>query len=159
MALTELEGAQNNTALGDGVDIIPFPLGQAFQMWASDEAVLVPSKQAVLQAGAPPGTNPIGQQVPLFACMEIAEEGEDGTARLPVFLALDDANQAVKEAVSADDGNVSTDEFEVVCLSLSGIVGQLATAEQQPNNTPTVGYHFIPPSTSMKYIQEYLTSN
>ena len=72
-ALSELKGARENSELDD-LDIIPFPLGRAFQLWSNDEAVIVPSKQSIQQAGAPPGTNPIGQQVPLFACMEIAEE-------------------------------------------------------------------------------------
>ena len=147
-ALSELKGARENSDLED-LDIIPFPLGRAFQLWSNDEAVIVPSKQSIQQAGAPPGTNPIGQQVPLFACMEIAEEQDDGTPRLPVFLRLEDANAALKEAVEADGG--SEDDFEVACLSLSGVVAQLATIPESP------AFHFIPPSTSMKYIQEYLS--
>ena len=147
-AKTELEEAKDNGGL-EGLDLIPFPLGKAFQMWAKDEAVIVPGKDAILQAGAPPGTNPIGQQVPMFACMEIAEEQEDGSPKLPVFMSLEDANTAVELAVKADGG--STDDFEVVCLSLSGIIDQLATVPETP------AFHFIPPSASMKYIQEYLS--
>jgi hypothetical protein len=61
-------------------------------MWAQDEAVIVPSKRAILQAGAPPGSNPIGQQVPLFACMEIMQSNEDGTCGvLPLFMDLDES--------------------------------------------------------------------
>ena len=151
-ALSELTGARENANdpdMKEGLDIIPFPLGQAFQLWSNDQAVIVPSKNAIQQAGAPPNTNPIGQQVPMFACMEIAEEQEDGTPRLPVFLSLEDANAALKEAVDSDGGD--EDDFEVVCLSLSGVVAQLATVPETP------AFHFIPPSTSMKYIQEYLS--
>jgi hypothetical protein len=147
-ALAELEGARNNTGM-EGLDILPFPLGQAFQLWATDEAVLIPSKAAILQAGAPPGTNPVGQQVPMFACMEIMEEGDDGQAQLPLFMSLDDANNALKLAVEADGGKV--EDFDIACLSLSGAVEQLATLSDIP------GFHFIPPSTSMSYIQEYLS--
>jgi hypothetical protein len=147
-ALAELEGARNNTDM-EGLDILPFPLGQAFQLWATDEAVLIPSKAAILQAGAPPGTNPVGQQVPMFACMEIMEEGDDGQAQLPLFMSLDDANSALKLAVEADGGKV--EDFDIACLSLSGAVEQLATLSDIP------GFHFIPPSTSMSYIQEYLS--
>ena len=147
-ALKELEGARNNPTL-EGLDVVPFPLGKAFQLWCKDEAVIVPSKQAILQAGAPPGTNPVGQQVPMFTCLEIMEETEDGKGRLPLFMSLDDANEAVKAAVSTDGGNA--DEMDVVCLSLSGAVEQLATIPETP------GFHFIPPSRSMEYISEYLS--
>jgi len=148
-ALTELDGVRTNTEM-EGLDIVPFPLGRAFELWCTDQAVIVPSKEAILQAGAPPGTNPVGQQVPMFACLEIMEQNEeDGTGRLPLFMSLDDANEAVKEAVEADGGNA--DDFDVVCLSLSGAVEQLVTIPESP------GFHFIPPSTSMKYIAEYLS--
>jgi hypothetical protein len=134
---------------GDAIDLIPFPLGQAFQLWSKSEAMIVPGQNAVLQAGAPPGTNPIGQSVPLFGCMEIMEERDDGKGVLPMFFSLDDANTAVKLAVEADGGNA--DDFEVVALSLNRAVELLASAEDSP------AFHFIPPSTSMKYIQDYLS--
>jgi hypothetical protein len=148
-ALKELDGAKNNTNL-EGLDILPFPLGKAFELWCKDEAVIVPSLNAVMQAGAPPGTNPVGQQVPMFACMDIMEESEEtGSAKLPLFMALEDANAAVKAAVDADGGQVG--DFDVVCLSLSGAVEQIATIPETP------GFHFIPPLSSMKYISEYLS--
>lgn len=148
-ALTELKGAKNNTSL-QGLDILPFPLGNAFELWCKDEAVIVPSQQSVMQAGAPPGTSPVGQQVPMFACLEIMEEDEEtGHAKLPLFMALDDANAAVQAAVDADGGKV--EDFDVVCLSLSRAVEQIATVPETP------GFHFIPPTTSMEYISEYLS--
>jgi hypothetical protein len=148
-ALAELEEARANTDM-EGLDLTPFPLGRAFQMWAKYEAAIVPSKQSIMQAGAPPGTNPIGQQVPIFACMDIMEESEDGSGgKLPVFLSLEDANDAVKAAVAEVGGNA--DDFEVSCLSLSGIIDRLTTTPETPD------FRFIPPSTSMKYIQDYLS--
>jgi hypothetical protein len=145
--LADVRGGMESGA--DSIDLIPFPLGQAFQLWSKSEAMIIPSKDAVLQAGAPPGTNPIGQNVPLFGCMEIMEEREDGKGVLPMFLSLDDANAAVKLAVEADGGSV--DDFEVVALSLNRAVELLASSEESP------AFHFIPPSASMKYIQEYLS--
>lgn len=147
-ALIELESAKGNTAL-EGLKLVPFPLGAAFRMWCKDQAVIVPSRASILQAGAPPGTNPIGQKVPMWACLEISEEQEDGKPpKLPIFMALEDANAAVMEALGADGGKL--DDFEVVCLSLSGAIEQLATV---PEESPS--FHFIPPSTSMQYIEEY----
>jgi hypothetical protein len=147
-ALEELQKAKDNTGL-EGLDLVPYPMGQAFQLWASDQAVIVPSKESVLQAGAPPGSNPIGQQVPLFACMDICQETEDGRGVLPLFMVLEEANFAMEQALKADGGNM--DDFEVVSLSLSRAVEMLATVPESP------AFQFIPPSSSVKYIQEYLS--
>ena len=153
-ALQELENSRANTQL-DGLDIIPFPLGTAFKMWVGDSAVIVPSRASILQAGqgesgasSASNSSPIGQQVPMWTCLEISEEDEEtGRPLLPIFMALDDANAAVTEAVRTDGGKL--DDFEVVCLSLNGAIEQLVTV---PEETPS--FHFIPPSTSMDYIEE-----
>lgn len=150
-ALAELEKAQSNSSKAtDGKDLklIPFPLDQAFKLWCDDKAVIIPSKASILQAGAPAGTNPIGQRVPMWACLEISEEQEGGLPpKLPIFMALDDANAAVMEAVEGD--REKADDFEVVCLSLDGAIEQLVNV---PEESPS--FHFIPPSKSMKYIEE-----
>ena len=147
-AVRELEASRKNTEMEE-IDIIPFPLGTAFKLWARDQAVIIPSKEAVLQAGAPPDVNPIGQQVPMFCCLEIAEEGADGKPKLPLFMALEDANAALKEAVEADGGKM--EDFEVVCLSLNRAIDQLATSPE------SAAYRFLPPSKSMEYIRDYLS--
>lgn len=147
-AKQELEDSRKVTEL-DGIDIIPFPLGTAYKLWAQDQAVIVPSKEAVLQAGAPPNANPMGQQVPMFCCLEIAEEGPDGKPKLPLFMALEDANAALKEAVEADGGKV--EDFEVVSLSLNRAVDQLASSPE------SAAFRFLPPSKSMEYIRDYLS--
>jgi len=131
--LVELEKAQENSAKvtqqvqGKGgerqekeLKLIPFSLGQAFPLWCDDKAVIIPSKASILQAGAPAGTNPIGQKVPMWACLDISEEQEGGLPpKLPIFMCLDDANAAVKEATTVtggeggDDDKTKTDKFEV----------------------------------------------
>jgi hypothetical protein len=145
-AMQELEKAKEINS-NERLQLVPFPLGTAFKLWCTDQAVIVPSQSSIQQAGAPPGTNPIGQTVPMWACLEISEEMEDGKPRLPIFMDLEDANAAVMEAVGADGGKM--DDFEVVCLSLSGAIEQLATV---PEESPS--FHFIPPTSSMKYIEE-----
>ena len=120
-------------------------------LWVSDQAVIVPNRQAILEAGAPPYTNPVGQSVPLFACMEIAQETPDGKSLLPLFLERQDAQDAVAEAVLADGG--SLDEFEIVSLSLNRAVEILAT------NPESTAFHFIPPASSMRYIEKYLSGS
>lgn len=151
-AKAELEKAKEGSGV-DGLDIIPFPLRKAFELWARDDAVIVPSKMAIVQAGAPPGTNPIGQQVPLFTCMDIMQTNEDGSGgMLPMFMVLDEAQTALSEAVKADGGKV--EDFEVVSLSLSRAVELLATVSDNPE---TPGFQFIGPKKSFKYIAEYLS--
>lgn len=147
-ALEELQKAKDSTGL-EGLDLVPYPMGQAFQLWTTAKAVIVPSKQAILQAGAPQGTDPIGQQVPLFACMDIMQEAADGRGVLPLFMLLEDANLAMEQALELDGG--SPEEFEVISLSLGRAVEMLATVPDTP------AFQFIPPSTSVKYIQEYLS--
>lgn len=139
-----------NPDLSDGMDLIPFPLGVAFELWAKDQAVLIPSAAAIAQAGAPPGTSPIGQQVPLFACMDIMQE-IDGKASLPLFMVLEEANAAVEEAVGADTQGSTVDDFEVVSLSLNRAVELLATVPETP------AFQFIPPKASLEHIDEYLS--
>lgn len=115
------------------------------------ESVLVPNKNAIIQAGAPPHANAIGQQVPLFACMEIAQENDKGKFVLPLFFELDDANDAVKEAVLHDGG--SEKDFEIVGLNLPQAVSLLVNGTKE-----SPAFHFIPPTSSLRHIQDYLSS-
>merc|ERR1712232_157244 len=129
------------------MDINPYPLGGIFKMWATDAAVIIPNKRAIIQAGAPPNANPIGQQVPLFACMEIAQENEKGNPILPMFLELEDANSAVSQAISVDGGK--SEDFEVVGLNLPEAVSSLANSKDG-----STAFNFIPPESSLKHIRD-----
>lgn len=148
-ALQELGKAKENTPL-PGMDINPYPLGEIFELWAKDEAVIVPNKQSIVQAGAPPNANPIGQQVPLFACMEIAQENEDGKPVLPLFFELEDANNALKQAASFSGGK--EEDLEVVGLNLPEAVNLLANVKED-----TTAFQFIPPTSSLDHIRDYLS--
>eukprot|EP00585_Thalassiosira_rotula_P007449 CAMPEP_0196142442 /NCGR_PEP_ID=MMETSP0910-20130528/11610_1 /TAXON_ID=49265 /ORGANISM="Thalassiosira rotula, Strain GSO102" /LENGTH=254 /DNA_ID=CAMNT_0041403749 /DNA_START=120 /DNA_END=884 /DNA_ORIENTATION=+ len=148
-ALQELEKAKKSTPL-PGMDINPYPLGGIFRMWAEDSAVIIPNKKSIIQAGAPPMANPMGQQVPLFACMEIAQEDENGKPVLPLFFELEDAQNAVSQAVSFDGGKA--DDFEVVGLNLPEAVSLLTNAKEE-----TTAFQFVPPKSSLEHIRDYLT--
>jgi hypothetical protein len=139
-AKKELEDTKKQKMYAEGIDLVPFPLGEALELWAKDEAVIRPSNDAILQAGAPPGTNPIGQQVPLFAFMDIMEEDENGQGVLPLFMVLEDANAALAAAVEADGGNV--DDFEVVSLSLNRFVGG-GTRDSRLSLHSSIGVHQV----------------
>merc|ERR1719409_1738864 len=89
-ALSELAKAKADSSIAEiegmgGLDIIPYPLGQAFELMEYGRAVLIPSQQSITDAGAPEGATPIGQQIPLFACLEITQTDENGKPSLPLF--------------------------------------------------------------------------
>ena len=79
------------------LDIIPMGLGEAFRLARSGAAVLVPSVRSLLAAGAPPTATPVGQEVPLFCCMEMSQEGPDGGAILPMFMEESECRDAVAD--------------------------------------------------------------
>lgn len=146
----ELVKAKNELPeeLSQGLGIIPFPLGNAFELMANNQAAIIPSPDAIEAAGAPPGTNPMGQQVPLFCCMDIMQETPEGKTVLPLFMVKEEAERAMMEAVQTDGGN--PEEFEIVSLSLPRAVELLATVPDAPS------FHFLPPRASIEYIQRYL---
>ena len=61
-----------------GLDIVPMGLGEAFQLHRTGAAVLIPSQDSMEAAGAPKGASPLGQELPLFACMEMKLQGDAG---------------------------------------------------------------------------------
>ena len=146
-AKVELSKASAETKIV-GLDLVPFPLGDVYEMAAQGKAVMIPSQAAINAAGAPPGTNPIGLTIPLFACMDIMRERENGQAVLPLFMVLEEAQAAVKMALDIDGGDPA--DFEVVGLSLNRAVELLATDPE------SLSYQFIPPASSVEYIRAYL---
>ena len=145
----ELQRAKRATG-SNSLGIIPFPLGQAFEMSLSGQAMLVPNNKAMVQAGAPPDINPIGTPVPLFACPEIMiSTNDDGSdAVLPVFMTLEDCEAVILETVDRDGGSV--DDFEVVSLTLNRAVELLTNVPETP------AFQFVAPEKSFAYINEFL---
>ena len=133
------------------LDIIPMGLGEAFRLARSGAAVLVPSARSLLAAGAPPTATPVGQEVPLFCCMEMSQEGPDGGAILPMFMEESECRDAVAQAAEAD-GGAGDDPLEVVGLSLDRAVAQLCQLDRP-------AFHFVPPRSSMAHIQQYLDAS
>ncbi|CAB9497003.1 expressed unknown protein [Seminavis robusta] len=130
-----------------GLGIIPFPLGNAFELMASNQAAVIPSADSLEAAGAPKGVNPLGQQIPLFCCMDIMQESPNtGKPVLPIFMVHKEAKEAMEQAVAVDGG----EGFEIVSLSLPRAVEMLASNEDAPS------FHFLPPRDSIDYIQNYL---
>jgi hypothetical protein len=68
---------------------------------------------------------------------------------LPLFLELDDANEAVSQAVSFDGGKA--EDFEVVGLNLPQAVNLLVNANEEQ------AFQFVPPASSLRHIRDYLS--
>ena len=132
-----------------GLDIVPMGLGEAFQLHRKGDAVLIPSQDSMEAAGAPKGASPLGQELPLFACMEMAVQGEDGKPVLPLFLDRGEAQQAVEDAMAADDGDA---KLEIVGLSLHKALEQLVSQESS-------AFSFVPPASSLAHIPSYLENS
>ena len=102
-------------AASPDADLVPLGLGKAYRLACAGKATLLPSSKELGAAGAPPDASPVGQAVPLFACMEMCEQLPSGGARLPLFMSWADAKAAVDEASDTDQPD---SPLEIVCLSL-----------------------------------------
>ena len=101
--------------------------------------MLVPGKAELKAAGAPPDADPRGQQLPLFACMEMSQEGPNGSAILPLFMCHADCAAAVAQATEADNPD---EALEIVGLSLDSVVERLSASDGEP------AFTFVPPASS-----------
>ena len=61
-----------------GCDIIQIGLGAAYKLSVEGTAMIVPGMAELRAAGAPEDAQPIGQELPLFACMEMKLQGDAG---------------------------------------------------------------------------------
>jgi hypothetical protein len=152
-ARSELSKAKADSTISEmegmsGLDIVPFSLGQAFEMMEYEKAVIIPSQKSIEDAGAPSGTSPTGQQVPLFACMEITQTDDSGKPSLPLFFEKKEVQDAISDALEVD-GNDGESEFPIQVLSLQRAVQLLVTVKES-------AFTFVPPATSLKHIKEYL---
>ena len=66
-----------------GCDIIQIGLGAAYKLSVGGTAIIVPGMTELQAAGAPEDAQPIGQELPLFACMEMKLEGDAGPKGRP----------------------------------------------------------------------------
>eukprot|EP00316_Scyphosphaera_apsteinii_P013265 CAMPEP_0119330974 /NCGR_PEP_ID=MMETSP1333-20130426/79433_1 /TAXON_ID=418940 /ORGANISM="Scyphosphaera apsteinii, Strain RCC1455" /LENGTH=209 /DNA_ID=CAMNT_0007340461 /DNA_START=94 /DNA_END=723 /DNA_ORIENTATION=+ len=146
-AKNELEAARHQHP-DLNCDLIPVGLGAAYTLSCVGKASLVPSITELTAAGMPAGMPAVGQELPLFACMEMSRETEEGGTVLPLFMSFEDCEAAVKQAREADgDGS----DLEIVGLSLPSVVEHLSSiADDRPTFT------FVAPTRSTDHIREYV---
>ena len=108
--------------------------------------MVVPGIAELRAAGAPEGAEPMGQEVPLFACMDMKRDGN----QIPLFMSYADGAAAVKEhATSVDvDDALAIDAI----FSLQSIVEELADLED-PASGELV---FEAPSSSLQHAASHL---
>lgn len=129
-----------------GCDLITVGLGTAHRLSCEGKAMVVPSEAELRAAGAPEGIQPMGIEMPLFACMKMLGVGEDERSVLPVFMSFADCAKAVAQAQAAAPGEV----LEISTLSLQSVYEQLTD--------PSFGktFSFIAPSASLHHVEHYL---
>lgn len=143
-AKDELQKAKDDTKM-EGLNLVPFPLGEVFEMAAKKLAMVVPPQKGIEAAGAPSGMNPLGQQVPLFGCMDVVETLADGTSMVPLFLSMDEAKEALNmalEGLPADEQS----KFDVTVMPLAGAVQMQATNSDK-------SFTYVAPRSSLDYLQ------
>lgn len=155
MFYASLEDAQRELASSRemfptlAVDLIPVGLGNAFQLSCEGKAQLVPGTAELTAAGAPAGAQVMGQQLPLFACMEMSQPGPGGAPQLPLFMSYADCAAAVSQATAVDNPE---EKLEIVGLSLDSVCERLQGQQDG-------AFAFVPPSRSLEFIREYLENS
>jgi hypothetical protein len=143
-AKEDLEKAKQETKM-DGLNLVPFPLGEVFEMAAKQMALIVPSQKSLEDAGAPPGMNPVGQQVPLFGCMDMTQDRLDGTSMVPLFLSMEEAKNAMNMAMEGIP-DAEKSRLDVSVIPLAGAIQKQATKSD-------VSFTYEPPASSLEYLR------
>lgn len=151
-AKEELANAKEQFPDKAGIDLIPVGLGGVYVACEDGGAMLVPALEELTKAGLPEGAPTVGQPLPLFACMEMSREGEDGNPVLPLFMSHADCAAAIRQATDQDlEEDDKGPPLEIVGLSLPSVVERLATMSDD-----TQAFTFVPPKASREHITEYL---
>jgi hypothetical protein len=145
----KIELAQSLSQFPDlGCDLIPVGLGSAYKLTCEGKAMIVPGLADLVAAGAPEGAEPMGQELPLFACMDMSQAGKNGPV-LPLFVSHADCAAAVEQATAAESPE---EPLEISCLSLPSVVERLASLAMPG----TGGFEFMAPDKTLQHIAGYL---
>jgi len=129
-------------------DLIPVGLGSAYKLSCDGSAMVVPSLASLQALGAPEGAQPMGQELPLFACMEMSQEGENGPV-LPLYMSHEDCAAVIKKVTEADPPD---EPLQISGLSLPSVVERLTSLADPAKG----GFAFVAPSASLQHIQAYV---
>jgi len=125
-----------------GCDLVSVGLGSAYRLSLDGKAMVVPGLAELRAAGAPEDAQPMGQELPLFGCMQMSRKGDEGQV-LPLFMSYTDCAAAVAEAAN---GGTPDDPVEIAGFALSSVIVDPAPG----------AFSFVAPSSSLQHIQAYL---
>lgn len=127
-----------------GCDVITVGLGQAFRLSSEGKAMVVPGIAELQAAGAPAEAEPMGQEVPLFACMGMKREG----GKVPLFMCHADGAAAAADASASLSKELEMDSV----FSLQSIVEELSDLDD-----PLEGeFVWVAPSASLQHVASYV---
>lgn len=143
-AKVEFEKSKEETKL-DGLQLLPYPLGDIVEMAAKRSALIIPSEASLIAAGAPKGTNPMGQILPLFCYMELSQDREDGSSSTPLFISKADADDALKQALNGVEDDIS--KFTIQIFPLTQAIQIVARSEGKKV------YTFVPSVEAIDFLR------
>ena len=120
-------------------DLINVGLGSAYKLAAENKGLIVPGIEQLVAAGAPEDANPMGQELPLFACLSMSRENEN---ELKLFMSHADC----AAEVANDDACATENGCEILPFPLSSVVQDSGSA----------AFKFAAPSSSLQHTQSYL---
>ena len=145
-AQVELKKAEEETKM-EGLNLTPFPLGEVFEMGVKKLGIVIPAQDAIEAAGAPAGMSPVGQQVPLFGCMDMVENLPDGSMMVPMFFNKGEAESAMNMAVAGLDDEAEKAKFKVDVMPLAGAV------QMQVQEFGKRSFTYVPDSAALDYLR------
>lgn len=126
-------------------DLIAVGLGSAYALSCEGKATIVPGLADLIAAGAPDDAQPLGQELPLFACMQLSRYGDAGVV-IPLFMSYADCEKEVSAATNHDAGEAP---MQITPLSLASVIEQL-------NDPSGPAFSFVAPSASVQHSQSYV---
>lgn len=127
-------------------DLIAVGLGSAYRLACDGRATIVPGLAELQAAGAPADAQPLGQELPLFACMQLSRYMDGGGLVVPIFMCYADCE---KEVAAATNPDANEDPLSITPLSLSSVVEQL-------NDPSGPAFTFVAPTASVQFTQTYV---
>ena len=107
----------------------------------------MPGVPELTEVGMPQGMSAVGQELPLFACMQITKETDGGDAVTPLYMSYADCEAAVEAAEAAAGKDAEDDPLEIVGLSLPSVVEHFLSAKE---GTPK--FAFVTPSRTNEHL-------
>ena len=138
---------------GQELNIAPIGLDKAWKAQAKGDALLVPSKRDLKDAGMEvPADGPVISNMgcPMYACMDLEGNRLDGTPCVPLYVSRADAESAVKEVMATflmQKNGKEVPQMDISTISLDAVIQGMVTQ----GNTD---FRFMPSTAALHAIQK-----